>query len=591
MFRVLGRISLRPFVYLAAILLLPLLAGGINAGIKYSALSPIRAVPSVTNPLPPPPAYDPTKKIAVVVASDYGAEVTDFLPTYDILARSGRFNVYVVAPDRRVIPLVGFSSTGLNVVPQFSFAGYQVAIGRAPDLIAVPWLPNYTASRDAAVLRWLRSEAGPRTTVLGICSGTSIVADAGLLDGHRATTNTGLFARMEQQHPSVRWIHNVRYVDDGPVLTSTNLASGMDATLHVVDRFAGRAVALAVTRQIGYPTTRYLDDARWQPFDYTAALGIVMTNATFRAGWERLGLVLHPGVDELSLAAWADPYTGSLAGQAYSVAQAQAPVRSQHGLYFVPDYTFATAPHFDRLLVPDGSAGRWPYTASLRDLAHDQGDAVATAEIQLLFLATASGQNTTIGFPFAVLARVLALSVLGAGLVYALGFLRRRARRHGSPARASRARRVTGQVARFALHFVEMAVAMYVGMMALGALNAQVLVPFAHLDLTGPTRETQVLAMGVFMAAPMVAWMRVRGHGLRHGLEMAAAMMVPFAGVVALQWAGLLAEADMMGVGSNVMWLAMVGVMLLRWNHYAGAPHAHAHGTPAAPPATLVATN
>jgi hypothetical protein len=164
-----------------------------------------------------------------------------------------------------------------------------------------------------------------------------------------------------------------------------------------------------------------------------------------------------------------------------------------------------------------------------------------------------------------------------------------RLRRRLRPARPSRVRRVTGRVVRFVLHFVEMTVVMELGMMAIYALNAQVLVPLAHVDLTGPTPETQVLAMGVFMGLPMAAWMGLRRHGWRNGLEMAGAMVVPFAGAVILHIAGLLPQAEMMGVGSNLMWLAMVGVMLLRWHHYAGA-HAHAHGTPAAAPVPVAAT-
>jgi hypothetical protein len=372
----------------------------------------------------------------------------------------------------------------------------------------------------------------------------------------------------------------------------------MDATLHVVDRFAGRAVALAVARQIGYPTTRYLDDPRWRPAgSNTALLAPILANAAFRWGWERLGLVLRNGVDELSLAAWGDPYSGSLAAQVYSVAPTRAPMRSRHGLYFVPDYAITAAPHLDRLLVPGDSAGQWPYAASLRDLAHDQGEAVASAESRLLFLATTSGHSPSATVPLDLLLVAPALSLLGAGLVYGLGRLRRSIcrRRSVNTGRASRIGRVVRGVARFAVHFVEMTVVMYAGMMALGALNAQVLVPLVHIDLTGPTPETQALAMGIFMGAPMAAWMGLRRHGWGHAIEMGAAMVLPFAGAVALHVAGLLPESAMMGVGSDLMWLAMVGVMLLRWRHYAGAhghAHTHAHGTPApeASPATLAPT-
>jgi putative intracellular protease/amidase len=93
------------------------------------------------------------------------------------------------------------------------------------------------------------------TTALGICAGTAEVADSGLLNGHTATTNTSWFSEQEKSAPTVHCIRDVRYVGDWPVVTSTNLAAGMDVTLHVIDHSGGRAVALTVARQIAYAAT------------------------------------------------------------------------------------------------------------------------------------------------------------------------------------------------------------------------------------------------------------------------------------------------------------------------------------------------
>jgi transcriptional regulator GlxA family with amidase domain len=581
--RILARVPLTPFAYLAAILLVPLLVGMTNVGVKLSSLDQGRAVAPPSQPLPPPP-YDAAKKTAVVLSGAYGAEVTDFLPTYEILARSGLFNVYVVAPEREVLPLSGgpAAASGLDFLPHFSFAGYRAAVGRAPDLIAVPYFPGYTASRDAAVLDWLRAEAGRQTTVLGICSGTMIVADSGLLNGHNATTNTGLFDQLVKQDPAVHWIRDVRYVDDGPVVTSTTLGSGMDATLHVVDRFGGRGLAEEVAHQIGYPTTRYLDDPRWPfPADVNAPFLPLAANAAFRWGIEDLGVVLYDGVGELSLASLADSYPSAGVARIHTLGLERAPVRSQHGLYFVPRTDFATAPHLDRIVVPSQKDSEWAYAASLKDIARTQGDAVAAATGSLLFLLPGPGLSAGTGFPIAPLVVAPALGLLAAGSVYALGRLRRRLI-------AARALRI-GRVARFGLHFVEMAVAMELGMLAMGALNALALEPAGFRYLTPSHLETHLLAMGFAMAAPMVAWMRLRGHGWRHGAEMAAAMVAPAAAAIALNAAGLLARTEMMAFSTTWMWVAMVGVMLFRWQHYSGG--AHAHRAPATAPATLAPTS
>jgi hypothetical protein len=161
---------------------------------------------------------------------------------------------------------------------------------------------------------------------------------------------------------------------------------------------------------------------------------------------------------------------------------------------------------------------------------------------------------------------------LSAMRLFGLGRLRRR--RHAIAERMSRRRLAVSPVLRFALHFGEMTLVMFAGMMALGMLNDSALHPVG-LSLTGRSPEGNVLAMGLFMAAPMLPWMRLRGHGWRHGAEMAAAMFVPFAGAVALHTISLLPRADMMSFGNDLMWLAMLGIMLVRRCHYAGSPHAH----------------
>jgi transcriptional regulator GlxA family with amidase domain len=164
-----------------------------------------------------------------------------------------------------VLPIVSqtLRPTSLDFLPHFSYAEYESQIGRDPDLIVIPGMPGYSPERDAAVVNWIRAHAGPRTTVLGICIGGIVLADTGLLDGHTATTNAGVFFDLASKHPATRWVPNVRYVDDGSMVESTTLTSGIDATLQIVDRFAGRGTALDVARQIGYANTQYLDDPAW----------------------------------------------------------------------------------------------------------------------------------------------------------------------------------------------------------------------------------------------------------------------------------------------------------------------------------------
>jgi hypothetical protein len=121
---------------------------------------------------------------------------------------------------------------------------------------------------------------------------------------------------------------------------------------------------------------------------------------------------------------------------------------------------------------------------------------------------------------------------------------------------------------RFLMHFGEMALAMILGMFALGILNNMILVP-RGFHLSG-VPELYTLVMAFAMTVPMVLWMWVRGHCWRHSVEMSAAMFVPAAVCIAVCSLGLLPRTAMLSWYHLLMWVAMLGVMLFRWNDYAG---------------------
>ncbi len=122
---------------------------------------------------------------------------------------------------------------------------------------------------------------------------------------------------------------------------------------------------------------------------------------------------------------------------------------------------------------------------------------------------------------------------------------------------------------RFLVHFGEMALAMLLGMVALGIVNDAILVPGGfHLS---QFPELYTLVMAFAMTVPMVTWMWIRGHCWRHSVEMAAAMFVPAALCIGICSLGLLPRTTMLSWYHLLMWVAMLGVMLYCWNDYAGS--------------------
>ena len=130
---------------------------------------------------------------------------------------------------------------------------------------------------------------------------------------------------------------------------------------------------------------------------------------------------------------------------------------------------------------------------------------------------------------------------------------------------------------RFILHYGEMVAAMFLGMAALG-------VPAGWLFSAFGTSWSQlstawmVFAMAITMSLPMAAWMRYRGHAWRPTVEMVAAMIVPTLALMILAWAQVVAGMGAAMVIEHVAMLAaMLAVMLLRLDEYAGGHH---HGAP-----------
>lgn len=129
------------------------------------------------------------------------------------------------------------------------------ALGSA-DTIVVPGRHDPTAPAPAAVLDGLRAAHANGIRIASICVGAFTLGDAGILDGHRATTHWLAAAAFRAAFPSVDLDADVFYVDDGQVLTSAGASAGIDLCLHIVERDYGAAVAADAARLAVAPLHR-----------------------------------------------------------------------------------------------------------------------------------------------------------------------------------------------------------------------------------------------------------------------------------------------------------------------------------------------
>ena len=128
----------------------------------------------------------------------------------------------------------------------------------------------------------------------------------------------------------------------------------------------------------------------------------------------------------------------------------------------------------------------------------------------------------------------------------------------------------------FARHYVEMVVAMLLGMFVLGGIGAVLLgaVGIDTGDWHADAPALMLSAMVFTMSVPMVAWMRHRGHGWLPCWEMTASMVLPTVGAIALLVVGLVEDGGtLMLIQHVVMFPAMLVPMLLRLDEYTGRQH------------------
>jgi transcriptional regulator GlxA family with amidase domain len=140
-------------------------------------------------------------------------------------------------------------SGGMRVLPTH-------ALDDAPpqDILVVPGGWGVRALLDdAPLMGWLRERAGQVKTLASVCTGSLLLASAGLLDGREATTHWRSLSLMKERFPKVRVHEDMHVVEDGNIISSAGISAGMDLALRIVARNHGDEVAANAARNMEYP--------------------------------------------------------------------------------------------------------------------------------------------------------------------------------------------------------------------------------------------------------------------------------------------------------------------------------------------------
>jgi putative intracellular protease/amidase len=170
-----------------------------------------------------------------------GVEIIDIAGPWEAFGTAG-FLVHTVAEKTDPLTLV-FNQ---KVVPDFTFENAPHA-----DVLLVPG-GGYTQAMDnPRLIAWVQSKAEDVSHVVSVCTGAFILGKAGLLSGQTATATYGMVDDL-LDFPNVKVVHDQRFVDNGKIMTTGGLASGIDGALHLISRVVGLGAAQSAALEMEY---------------------------------------------------------------------------------------------------------------------------------------------------------------------------------------------------------------------------------------------------------------------------------------------------------------------------------------------------
>jgi transcriptional regulator GlxA family with amidase domain len=192
------------------------------------------------------------RTVGILIFPD--VEVLDFCGPFEVFSVARKpgmddpdsplFHAVTIAESRQTIACIG----GLLVEPHYS-------IHDAPplDILVVPGGRGTRRERlNRNLVDWIAARDRNVEITASVCTGALLLAEAGLLDGHRATTHWSMIEWMRDQYRGVRMLDDVRSLDEGHIVTSAGISAGIDMCLHLVHRLEGAETAAWTARRMEY---------------------------------------------------------------------------------------------------------------------------------------------------------------------------------------------------------------------------------------------------------------------------------------------------------------------------------------------------
>lgn len=156
------------------------------------------------------------------------------------------YRIHLVAAGGGLIASSSGVSVAAQKLPRHKLDGATVIVSGG----CVADLPSAAPPADRALMRWVARAGDEAARCCSVCTGSFVLARAGLLKGRRTVTHWADVAALRLEHPQLQVLDDALHVQDGKFHTSAGISAGMDLALSLVEDDLGRARALAVAKRM-----------------------------------------------------------------------------------------------------------------------------------------------------------------------------------------------------------------------------------------------------------------------------------------------------------------------------------------------------
>ncbi|OOZ81474.1 AraC family transcriptional regulator [Bacillus cereus] len=177
-------------------------------------------------------------------------EVLDFAGPFEVFSitkvhEEKPFTVYTVSQNGEMIT----ARNGLKVKPDYSIKDLPPV-----DILIIPGGKGARENevKNDIVINWVRQQMKEVKLMTSVCTGALLLAKAGLLEGLKATTHWASIQTFKKDFPNVEVMENVKFVDEGHIITSAGISAGINMSFHIVKNLLGVEIAEETAKNMEY---------------------------------------------------------------------------------------------------------------------------------------------------------------------------------------------------------------------------------------------------------------------------------------------------------------------------------------------------